>query len=242
MVPGLFFIFFLASHPSMSQKASGLLTISFTHSANGKSLVLRDSNYVNAFGETYTVNKLKYYIGNLSVDGRFQPEQKYYLVDAAKDENSISLNLPAGNYSTLEFVVGVDSIDNCSGAQDGALDPLNNMFWTWNSGYIFFKLEGYSPSSGSDLNRIEHHIGGYKGENNVARKLSFKLPAATPIRVKKDSVTELIIENDLDKYWNAINDIRISELSACMSPGDMAKKIAANFPGMFSLKNHKQAP
>ena len=53
--------------------------------------------------------------------------------------------MPAGNYNSLSFLLGVDSMHNVSGAQTGALDPANDMFWTWNSGYVMAKMEGASP-------------------------------------------------------------------------------------------------
>jgi hypothetical protein len=143
--------------------------------ANGKKIVLNDSIYTNAFGEKYTVSKLKYYISDFHfITGANKESKKFdrsvYLVDAAK-ENNIRLKIPAGKITGISFLLGVDSINNCSGAQSGALDPLNDMFWTWNSGYVSFKMEGKSDSSKADLQRIEQHIGGYKGAYKVMRKI-----------------------------------------------------------------------
>ncbi|MBP9099456.1 MAG: hypothetical protein KBF74_11620, partial [Ferruginibacter sp.] len=46
--------------------ANGTLKIRFINTANGKPVVLRDSVYSNVFREQYQINKLKYYISNVS--------------------------------------------------------------------------------------------------------------------------------------------------------------------------------
>ncbi len=216
-----------------SQKS--ILKISFIHTANGKPISLRDSVYLNYFGEQYSVNKLKYYISNIKLAGKNMGG--YYLMNAASENNGFQLSLQPGNYSSLEFLLGVDSLRNCSGSQTGALDPLNDMFWTWNSGYVMFKLEGNSPVSTSDLNRIEHHVGGYKGSNNVATKIRFDFANDHLLDLTAYSTTEILIEVNLDLYWHGKSDIKISELPVCTTTGDLAKKIAANFQNIFSIKN-----
>jgi hypothetical protein len=214
----------------------GELQISFTHSANGKPIVFRDSIYQNAFGENYNIYKLKYYIGQIKVEGLDKPINAlpYYLINAA-GANEITLKLPPGKYKGISFLLGVDSASNCSGAQSGALDALNDMFWTWNSGYVFFKLEGRSSSSSADLQRIEHHIGGYKAENNVARTIRLHLDRDSIVEISNQKITRLTISVNLDRYWDAVNPIRIAEIPVCMQPGLLAQKMAANFEALFTL-------
>ncbi len=228
-------IFF--SFSVFAQKQTGTLKISFINTVNGIPLVLNDSVYNNSFKETYSISKLKYYISNVRANKASNPQKEknsYHLVNAA-DTTSLhfSFSLKSGNYTSFDFLLGVDSLRNCSGAQSGALDPLNDMFWTWNSGYVMFKLEGSSPQSGQVNNRIEYHIGGYAGANNVIKKIS--LPAA--FEVIAGNTTELIIETDINKLWLGPNDISIVQSPVCSTPGALAKKVAANYSKMFSLKN-----
>lgn len=233
---------FSVKQPASSQH--GTLKMVFKNTANGKPVVLRDSLYSNYFGEQYHINKLKYYISNIVVanDASSKTTQEYYLVNAANEENSFEISLPPGKYSRLEFLLGVDSIRNCSGAQTGALDPMNDMFWTWNSGYVMFKMEGNSPASTADLQRIEHHIGGYKGSNNVATRINFDFKKDQLLEIKDNRTTEILIEANLDNYWHGNNDIKIAELPVCMITGDLAKKIAANFKNLFAIKNIQLIP
>lgn len=227
---------------SLSPK-NGKLLLTFINTANGKPIVLRDSVYTNYFGETYTVNKLKYYISNISLTetagGKMHTPGGYFLVNAASDENSFDISLSAGKYNKLTFLLGVDSVKNCSGAQDGALDPLNDMFWTWNSGYVMFKLEGNSSASTADLNRIEHHLGGYKGPDKVITDISLEPAAGQLLEIKENTTTEIIIETNMDNYWNGNKAIRISETPVCITSGAVAKKISGNFKSLFTIKSIK---
>lgn len=210
------------------------LTITFLNTANGKPVILKDSIYITPFNESYTITKLKYYISNIVLNGNyaFREKESYHLIDASRN-NSFSLSLPAGKYSSLSFIAGVDSARNCSGAQSGALDPLNDMFWTWSTGYVMFKLEGRSSSSKSDLNRIEHHIGGYRAPNSTIKviQLFFTLPLEITDRKK----AEIFIQTNIDNYWKGVNEIKIIDIPVNTTAGEQAKRSADNFPGMFSL-------
>jgi hypothetical protein len=68
----------------------------------------------------------------------------------------------------ISFVIGVDSTLQSSGAQGGALDPIQGMYWTWQSGYIHWKLEGeYAQDTISEV--LTWHVGGYRSPNNTLR-------------------------------------------------------------------------
>ena len=228
-------VIFIASFSKHDQEKNTNLTITFRNTANGKPIVLRDSMYLTPFNESYSIRKLKYYISNISLGhqhNKWSESESYHLVDASR-ENSFKLMVPPGVYTSIHFIPGVDSARNCSGAQSGALDPLNDMFWTWNTGYVMFKMEGNSSSSNADLNRIEHHIGGFKGIHNTIRNV--QLAFSKPIVIDNKTLTELLIETNIDRYWKGPNDIRITELPVNTTTGEQAKKSADNFPGMFSI-------
>ena len=232
-------LFLMSPLLSYSQAPTGQLKITFTNSVNNVPIILKDKVYQNPFGEDYTVNKLKYYVGNYSLSESIIKKSKhhYFLVDASAQNNCLTIEVPVGEYNNLGFTLGVDSIDNCSGAQTGALDPINDMFWTWNSGYVFFKLEGFSPSSSADLQRIQYHIGGYKGDNNAATAIQLFPTDQSMIAIKKNTTTEIEVVLHLDDFWNTPHAIKINETPVCMLPGALAKKIASNFNGLFSIKH-----
>ena len=133
--------------------------------------------------------------------------------------------------------MGVDSASNCSGAQAGALDPMNDMFWTWNSGYIMAKLEATSPSSNQVNSKVEYHIGGFSGVNNVLKRITLSLPATKFLVITKGKTSEIIVEADLYKWWQTPNDLKITDNPVCTTPGALAKKIADNYSKMFTIKD-----
>lgn len=126
--------------------STGSLSINVAHKFNTASLK-QNTDYVTAAGDTISVEQLRYYLSNVQLknaNGVWVNLGNYNLVDIenAASENVSITNIPAGTYSKIRFYIGVDSIANSSGAQEGALSPANDMFWSWNTGYIFFRLKG----------------------------------------------------------------------------------------------------
>ncbi len=204
--------------------------IKFVHTANGKRIIQNDSIYYTPGGEPYTISKLKYYVSNLDMN---TARKSCFLIDAFGID-SFTVRPQIGLYAFLSFLLGVDSARNVSGAQDGALDPLNDMFWTWNSGYVMFKLEGNSDSSLADLHRIEHHIGGFAGTNYTMRRINLSLPKKMHANTGRHVIT---VEMNLDNYWRSVNNISISETPVIVTAGALAKRSADNFPQMFTIKS-----
>ena len=221
---------------SQKIKPAANVKISFVNTVNHAPLVLDSVTYSNPFAEDYTVSTFKYYISNLfftTNKKKIVVKNRYYLIDEKNiDGNNILLFVPPGNYSLVSFLLGVDSLKNVSGAQSGALDPTNDMFWTWNTGYVMIKLEGSSAASKVVNNKIEYHIGGFAGDDNVLRKI--KLPVN--INIKKGTLTQIIIEADINTWWQIPNNISIAINPVCTSPGALAKKFANNYSKMFSVK------
>jgi hypothetical protein len=214
---------------SLSSFGQKKIIVRFENIANGKKIVLNDSVYENSFGEKYTLSKLKYYVSNICLltKAALEIDKTVYLIDAAK-ENTI-IKKDGRKIVGISFLIGVDSALNCSGAQSGALDPLNDMFWTWNNGYVMFKLEGKSDASSADNKRIEQHIGGYKGEYKTMRKIV--LLVNQKYFLKNNTIT---IQMNLDEYWNGI---KITENPVIAASGALAKKAADNFVKMFKVKD-----
>jgi len=217
----------------------GFVKIIFINTIHHQPVVLFDSSYRNPFGEDYTITKFKYYVSNMAfyrTGNRYSQKNDYRLVNQAIDSSlSFIINLPENKYDSIGFLLGVDSARNTSGAQTGALDPLNDMFWTWNTGYVMEKMEGTSPQSNAINNKVEYHIGGYKGENSVLHHLTFALPGNKPLIIQNGKTSTLIIEADIAAFWDAATVIKISETPVCSLPGTLAKRIAANFYRLFKV-------
>ena len=228
---GSFGIASLLAALSFIAPAERTLTINFNNYVGDKILKLDSTTYINALGQQYTVSKLKYYIGNICLkksDGTEFKLAQYFLVneeDSASKHISLA-DVPEGVYTSLSFIIGVDSIHNCNGAQDGALDPVNAMYWTWNTGYIFFKMEGKSPVSKSPGHLLEFHIGGYKQPYNCIREVNITLPQG----FKANTIN---LKTDLAKFFSSPTDfLKVSSITDFHG----AVPMADNYARMFSLK------
>lgn len=221
--------------------STGTLKITFQNTVKGSSLALNSAVYTNLFSEQYTVTKFKYYISHVSISGKASlahENNSYHLIDEKlTSSRSFSFTCKQGTYETLDFMIGVDSLHNVSGAQTGALDPMNDMFWTWNTGYVMAKMEGNSPQSTIVNNKVEYHIGGFSGVNSVLKMIRLSLSSIKPLLIHNGRTSEIFIDADLDKWWQSPNDLRIANTPACTGPGSLARMIADNYSKMFTIKN-----
>lgn len=221
---------------------AGRVTLQWKHMV-GDRLLSFDSTYQNTFGEQYTVNKFRYYISNIAFTGASAATKTIsfdttILVDETKPESKqITLSVPEGNYSAISFILGVDSIKNVSGAQAGALDPLQDMFWTWSTGYVMAKLEGNSPVSKLPRRMFEYHIGGFAGRNNVLKTIQLNSPDKRSITVSKASGQQIVIRADINAWFNSVHELKIAVNPACTSIGELAKKYADNYSNMFAIRS-----
>ncbi len=218
---------------SFSGKKNSLpLTVSIHHYAGNDLLKLDSAIYKNEMAQTFTVSKFKYYISNLhfkTADGKDLFINESFLINEEEEGSKkiILKNLPAWDYASLDFIIGVDSIHNCSGAQSGTLDPINAMFWAWNSGYIFLKLEGRSSFSKSPGKFFEYHVGGYKHPANCIRKVSL-------------DITDKVIVRNIDLKVNILEILRSSttidfEKLSSVTDHRNAVTLADNYSKMFEV-------
>ncbi len=223
-----------------ADEKTGSVKIIFKNTVKGNPVILNTVAYTNPFTEQYTISTFKYYISNVvinNIDKRAAEKESYHLLNEAQAASlSFSYTAAADIYSTISFMLGVDSIKNISGAQTGALDPINDMFWTWNTGYIMAKLEGSSPQSTVVNNMIEFHIGGFSGANKVLKIITLNLPANKLLNIREGKTSEIFIEADIDKWWQNPNDLKINNNAVCTTPGALAKKVADNYANMFAIK------
>lgn len=216
---------------------TGSLQIELEHVFGASAFALNSADYyVTANNDSIKLSTLKYYVSNIKLTKSdntvwAQPES-YYLYNAAAPEMLVLNNVPEGDYTAIEFTIGVDSLRNVSGAQTGALDPANDMFWSWNSGYIFFKAEGTTVAD----SMFEYHIGGYAGANKAQRTISLSFNGSQAM-VRKDVTPEVHLSVDVAKFFNEPMPINLATMPAVTMPGAMAAMIADHYAGMFEFEH-----
>lgn len=234
---------------------TGTVTVEFDNVANGNTLVLGDK-YINEKGETMSFSMFNYYVSNFSLvksDGTIYTVPKdscYFLIKEAGGNNQeIELkNIPAGDYKEIRFVIGVDSLKSVAPASErtGVLDPAGEgaeMYWAWNSGYIFVKAEGTSPQAPLDnatnSNRFRYHIGlfgGYSSPtlNNIK---SIKLSDADEVATVRSNISpNFHLKVDVMQMFKSPTTMSVAENPTVMvSP--LSANVSANYADMFTLEH-----
>jgi hypothetical protein len=200
--------------------------------------------YYNIFNEPYSVRNFKFYITAIELSntdsGKTYKVNKdeYFLIDFADPSSTkLSLNAVPYTYNRISFTLGVDSIHNVSGAQTGALDPANGMFWTWNSGYIMAKLEGNSTLSNQPNQVIEYHIGGFAGPDNVVQNIDLSFPLNQGVGFLPGRATLMTVTANTNKWFAGPSAISIATTPVCTTPGVLARSVADNYVNMFTVVN-----
>lgn len=228
---------------------TGSITIEYDNVVGDRDLKLNTDNYTNGAGETFNITKMNYYVSNIKLtksDGSSYvvPKDSSYFLIREEDKKSQEIklkNVPVGDYIGISFVLGVDSLKCASDSKErtGVLDIASPdvMYWAWNSGYIFLKLEGASPSSTTPNGNYNYHIGLFGGL--TSKTLNNLKTININFGEKKASVTtskspQVHLLADALKIFNGPTQLSISKNSSVMGSA-YSQYIANNYESMFSL-------
>jgi hypothetical protein len=228
----------IVTPPVVTEGGTGKVKLEFANKVGSNNLILNTTTYTNQAGNTFNVTKFSYFITNIKLNkqdgGQFAETESYHLLKQT-DPASLTFDLsgvPNGTYKSITFMIGVDSTRNVSGAQTGALEQNNDMFWSWNTGYIMMKFEGTSPQSTQAGNVLQLHAGGFSGANSVLRTVTLTFPNDL---VVNSNTPHMHINADLLKVFASPNVIDFSTMSAVHMPGAGAKMLADNYMQMFTV-------
>ncbi len=239
ILPLLVAAIFLSSckKDEVSQYDSGVkaeLSVEFDNIVGGSDLQLNTGSYTNAAGEAFKVTKLKYYVSNFSLTNTngttytVPQDSCYFLIDES-DETTHEpiLKVPEGEYKTLSFTLGVDSLRNTMdiSQRTGSLDPTTtaaDMYWSWNSGYIFFKMDGTSPAITSMGGVFQYHVGGFGGYSsptpNNLKTFTLDLTSRGIPKVKTGKETNIHLMVDILQVLNGSTNMSFATTSMIHSP------------------------
>ncbi len=227
------------------------VSLEFEHRVDTQRLILNNQAYQNSSGESFKVSKLNYFISNISFKNTsgqvITLADQYFLIKEEIPNTLIPVvkDVPTGDYTEVSFVIGVDSLKSISPIEQriGVLDPASynsdNMYWSWNSGYIFFKMEGISsaaPLNTAGENKFQYHIGGFGGRtavtaNNI-RKVSMVLPEV--LKIRKSNLPSVHFIANLSQVFTGAQTIKIANAAVVMNP-TAGLPISANYAKMFSV-------
>jgi hypothetical protein len=195
----------------------------------GKSkLNLNEQYYLVNSSDSIHIETLKFYISNIEFYNNdqlvYKEKNSFHLIDAA---DSTSFNLPINFlskswYNKIKFNLGIDSITNYGGVMGGDLDPTKGMYWTWQNGYINFKIEGKCNLNIGKNKEFVFHLGGYQNTFSTLQNIQLPLLYNSNINI------------NIDVYkW--LKEIDLNNQNHIMSPSKEAVLLANKLSTIFSV-------
>ena len=225
------------------------VVVEYDNVAGNQDLKLGATTYTNAAGESFTPTLLKYFVSNFKLtktDGSVYtvPQDNCYFLTDESIAASLKpiIEIPEGEYTKLSFVLGIDSLRNTMdiSKRTGNLDvtgTASGMYWSWNSGYIFFKLEGTSPSSTQTDKSFKYHIGLFGGMNtatlNNIKTINIDLTSKGILKAKYGRNLSIKLKADVLKMFNGSSNVSIAANSVVMA-NTYSATVANNYANMFS--------
>ncbi len=229
------------------------LELHFDNVFNTQDLILDSVVYNNNFEEPFTIRRFNYFISNIELiknnDSVFKVNQdsSYFLIketDAASHKCRIN-NIPLGEYKSIRFLIGVDSLRNTMNIskRTGVLDVgayASDMYWTWNQGYIFLKLEMREYKAKGDTSEIVpyvYHIGGYGGMNTptINNIKTVQLDLNQNLTNTENRTSKIFFKADAFKVISGIHEISLDSFKTVMLT-PFSAKVAENYSKMFSIE------
>lgn len=222
---------------SCSKEAT--IEIQFTPEFDGAPLALNEK-YTNVSGYEITFTTVKFYTTNMNIS-----ENEIYLAhlyDMFEEDNNYVTTVEPQKLNEMSFNIGVSEAYNHEDPTQYETDhPLstysaNGMHWTWNTGYIFFMIEGtYNayPGNPDSVRNFLFHIGRDQYLNTFSASIDQDLP--------KNSNALINIGIDFKKlFYNDNDTIDLTQTSYTHSDAGeewLTGQAAQNFYSCFYLKD-----
>ncbi len=177
-----------------------------------------------------TFEVLKFYIGKIQFFKNGEPITEVFdsfrLIDFSDSlHRNVVMKIPNNlDFDRIKIQLGVDSLTHETGVMGGDLDPINGMYWAWNTGYINFKLEGKSPLCENRHGSFQYHLGGYLPPFQTAQTVSLEVEQSEVINIQINLATFL-------------KEVDLKNEHTFMSPGAKAKELSKIASKMFTIKS-----
>ena len=196
------------------------------HFTMGNSALQLNNPHYQPGDDSIQIELLRFYVSGIELLNNnktiFKEKNSFHLIDASENRSLlIPLNTaPNITFNRIKFNLGIDSVTNVSGAMGGDLDPTLGMYWTWQSGYINFKLEGKSNRCKTRNNEFQFHLGGYQSPFSALQTVILNTAATKKINIVLN----------MEKV---IGDVDMVSQNHIMSPGkdavSLSEKVSTNF-------------
>lgn len=195
--------------------------------------VILDAPLLTVAGDSLALHTLRLYLCNfvfLKKEAAVWAEKNSHHLLDLEDTSTLDLRfgLPAGmGFDEVKFDLGVDSLTNASGALGGDLDPTKGMYWTWQSGYINAKIEGFFERSTARNHEFQFHLGGYLPPFQSVQAVAIKVR-----RVQNPSDLKFQLDFDLAPFFEKLD---WAKRHSIMSPSAEAVRLSEVLAQSFSI-------
>ena len=213
------------------------LALKFNTTFEGQPFELNKEYIQSSSGRKLKFTKVKFYVSNVFLDNQgLANEANYGHFQYNSVETVFSAgSFPVGSYQNLHFQVGVDSVTNKqklpSDFPSGHPLADSDMHWSWNTGYIFIKLEGMVDTTPVPDNTLDKIFLFHLGLDPIRKGISLNMPV-TGNENDKDPI-ELAIQVRLEQFFNNI-DLATENNTQTLDNLPLAEKMANNIPAVFS--------
>jgi hypothetical protein len=204
--------------------------------ANGKTWNFTQLRYwvstvvlVKASGEEYIVPNSVYLIE----ENKASETNSEHIYPANKRESIQLTGIPAGDYKSIKFGIGVTEKYNSNlSLQAGELSQLNgmtNVSWMWSTSYIFSSLKG-TVADGATTKNLAIETG--LNANYKSVSLNF----ATNLHIGSSKSTEVVLNADVTKITDGVDVIATPTVGAAQAT--VMAAVATNYSTkVFSVKS-----
>lgn len=230
------------------QETEGKLTLTLDAVVGSQDFALNKDFTVN--NQTLNFTQLRYWVSNVvlikSSGEEYAVPSSYYLMEEnnaaetnsdfiypANKRESVTLSeIPAGDYKSIRFSIGVDeTYNNNLSLQSGELSQLNgmtNVSWMWATSYIFSSLKAKLKTTESETTiKVE------TGLNANYKTLTLALPSVLHIGSK--AAQTLTVNVDVTKIIDGV-DLTTTPTVGASQPTEMSR-VAENYATkVFTVK------
>lgn len=237
--------------PIATHETTGKMMLSFKAVLGTADFALNKDFNLN--GKSVNFTQLRYWVSNVvlinSKGVEFLVPNAYYLIEennasttnseftypANKREDVLLSGIPADNYKSIRFSIGVDErYNNNLSLQAGELSQLNgmtNVSWMWSTSYIFSSVKG-KVTDGTTTKDLKIET----GLNANFKTVSLNLPVELHIGSTQSSA--IVLNTDVSKIMEGVDIMTTPSIGASQAP--VMAAVAVNYATkVFTVKSIK---
>jgi len=199
----------------------------FNHEVDGTEVEYDTLKYINAFGNTFSIETIRYFISNVEfvkANGEVVAIDSAIYIDPRNpgyESKTYTSALPNGTYTEMRFTFGLDSAMNQTGAFPNF--PETAMEWPMmmGGGYHYMKLEGKYLDDDS-YNHFNFHTGPLDGNKNYFQ-------VAIPINlIVDDGSFDLTLTMEIQNWFKNPYTFDLTSISSGMMGNQNNQEIVKN--------------